>query len=265
MTERLLTPDVLNNLFYHDRRIGSFNEYANSVRELHHEFLKSELAENGSVHPDVQRLLDFAEDAQFLATQYTNPLVINTYDDLPIEDVPSRQTVQDALALAGTIFEYIADIVSLMEKNTDYEKDILEPSERYYLKSGVCYGLGLYEARTRVILGRILGKISRPNEQINISNHANHAIYALCSLLSRRLNAVLAVEKDNKEGIESLSRYLREVVVNDSRHLRLSKHETLQIKTCWLPSRLEINAIWVPSGDQAGDVSSPAVRVNCLA
>lgn len=237
MTERLLNFDVLSNVFQDDGRIGSFNDYANSVRELHHQFLKSELVENGSVSMDIDRLLDFAEDAQFLATQYTNPLVVNLHDDLPIEDVPSRQIVQDALALAGTIFEYVADIVSLMEKGDNYEHDILDPSERYYLKSGICYGLGLYESRTQVILARVLGKITRPSEQINISNHAEHASYVLCSLLSRRLNSILMYEKDNNQALESMNSNLRNIVMKDTAHLRLSRFEILQ-------SNYSISIIW---------------------
>jgi len=163
---------------------------------------------------NLQDLLSFAEDAQFLATEYTNPLVIERIEGLSVEDVPSRKVVQDALALAGTIFEFLGDTVftheqalsgdaklGLIETGSDSDNSIpdeivelhqrIGQSSLLYLKAALCYGLGMYESRTRVILKRLLDKLPYPNQPLTLENSEKWADYLVCALLGRELRQVL--------------------------------------------------------------------------
>lgn len=211
--ERLLEPTILKEVFRGDEFIGGFQEYVDRVRYLHHRFLEACLVpESTPLHQNVEEMLRFAEDAEFLATQYTNPLVVERVQGLPIEDVPSRQIVQDALALAGTIFEFLGDAVafyesqdlsgsgtaSLVTGNRQNEKTVPESelsqrlgrSALLYLKSALCYGLGLYESRTQVILGRVLENLAYPKESLTLSNFQQWADFLVCALLSRNLREI---------------------------------------------------------------------------
>ncbi|HEU0145137.1 MAG TPA: hypothetical protein VFQ47_10160, partial [Nitrososphaera sp.] len=117
--ERFLEDNSLKEIFRGDEFVGGLQEYTDRILMLHHRYLEARLKPNNSdnrLSPD--ELLRFAEDAEYLATQYTNPLVVERDEELPIEDVPSRQVVQDALALAATIFEFLGDITSLYSDTT---------------------------------------------------------------------------------------------------------------------------------------------------
>lgn len=192
--ERLLEVATLKEIFKDDESIGSLQEYADRVRLLHHRFLEAQLVpEQLTTQLDTEELLRFAEDAEFLATEYTNPLVVERTEGLPIEDVPSRQIVQDALSLAGTIFEFLGDTVA-QYKSHDEEQELrqsLGRSALFYLKSALCYGLGLYETRTYVILKRVLENLPYPNQPMTLDNCQEWADYLIITLLGRSLRQIL--------------------------------------------------------------------------
>lgn len=212
--ERFLEIDSLKEIFRGDDLVGGLQEYTERIRLLHHQYLEARLA-LASI-PDgrfsIKEMLRFADDAEYLATQYTNPLVIERIEELSVEEVPSRQVVQDALSLAGTIFEFLGDIASLYESQNSFNKtgvlwsvEALEieldeqsaPTVRLgraaflYLKAALCYGLGVYEARTHVILKRLLSNINITDEPLSITNYQQWADYTVCALVSSNLEKLL--------------------------------------------------------------------------
>ncbi len=241
--ERLLEVSTLKEIFRGDNFVGGLQEFADRVRQLHHRFLTMQLAsQQEGLQVSIEELLRFAEDAEFLATEYTNPLVIERNAGLPIEDIPNRQIVQDALALAGTIFEYLGDTLALYEQQNSqslepklftatgsYNESGFEESELYrrlgrsdllYLKSALCYGLGLYESRTQVILKRILDKLRVPNQQLTLLNRQIWADYLVCALLGRKLRQILHAEQLIGEQISVIRSRLRRSMESESFSLR---------------------------------------------
>lgn len=213
--EHFLEVGALNEIFKDDESVGSLQEYANRVRQLHHRFLESQLASDQSVTQlNGSELTRFANDAEFLATEYTNPLVVERVEGLPPEDVPSRQIVQDALALAGTIFEFLGDTVAFYEnQNVDQELiQLLGRSALLYLKAGLCYGLGLYESGTSVILKRILGRLSEPTSPLTLQNLEAWSEYLMLSLLSREVRNILRLGQSIEDQTLAIREQLRRSV-----------------------------------------------------
>src|SRR5712692_8599241 len=230
---------ALKEIFQHDERIGSFQVYGDRISRLHHRYLESQLrvteAEQHTV--SVDELLSFAEDAEFLATEYTNPLVIERQEGLSVEDMPSRKVVQDALALAGTIFEFIGDTMSSLEESTPASETVVELQQRIgkatflYLRSALCYGLGLYEARTKVILGRLFDKLSVPEKALDPSNAKQWEEYLLLALMSRNLRNVSAALPLVSSQSEAIRLELRRSVASE---------HTLHEMRRWSPRNLAV-------------------------
>ena len=208
--ESFLEINTLKEIFRNDQSIGGLQEYADRVSLLHHQFLKATLVlENSNVLLDAEELLRFAGDAEFLATEYTNPLVVERTEGLPVEDVPSRQIVQDALSLAGTIFEFLGDTVAQYE-NQEQEQELyqnLGRSALLYLKSALCYGLGLYEPRTYVILNRVLKNLN-PTLPLTLENLEEWADYLTLGLIGRNLRQILQYGRFLEEQISTIREQL---------------------------------------------------------
>jgi len=234
--ERLLHTDTLKEVFCGDESLGGLQEYADRVRQLHHRFLTAQLAPDASTPQlDIEELFRFAEDAEFLASQYTNPLVVEPTEGLPIEDVPSRQVVQDALALAGTLFEFLGDTIALYEQQTSYdvgrglfatndtsvestpESPLLRlgRSALFYLKAALCYGLGHYESRTQVIFNRVLANLTFPGQPLALSNRQQWADYLIGALLGRNLREVLRAKQFIDEQTAAIRAYLRRSIASE--------------------------------------------------
>jgi hypothetical protein len=251
--ERFLEDNSLKEIFRGDEFVGGLQEYTDRILMLHHRYLEARLKPNNSdnrLSPD--ELLRFAEDAEYLATQYTNPLVVERDEELPIEDVPSRQVVQDALALAATIFEFLGDITSLYSDTTgDNNNSVLwttqnlggSESDSYstlgnpaflYLKSALSYGLGYYESRTHVILKRLLSNIPLPEHPLTLSNCQEWANYMICTLIGSNLEGLLQARLRVKEQVnlirEVLQRDLADVPVG-GQHNGLSPRERREVAT----------------------------------
>src|SRR5579859_243473 len=115
--EPLLETKVLKNVFGDAvNTLGSVQEYIDCISQLHHYYLESQLRENGSRNSlDLSELERLARSAHFLATQYTNTLVTEGFEGLPVDEVPRRESVQDARSIAGTIFEFLGDAISVQE------------------------------------------------------------------------------------------------------------------------------------------------------
>ncbi|MDZ8186440.1 MAG: DEAD/DEAH box helicase [Nostoc sp. ChiSLP02] len=234
--ERLLEFNTLKEIFRGDQAVGSLQAYADRVRMLHHRFLESQLASEEVRWLETDELLKFANDAEFLATEYTNPLVIQESEGLPVEDIPSRQIVQDALSLAGNIFEFLADTIDLYEKQ-NLELELCQSLGGTYLlklKSALCYGLGLYEARTHVILNRLVENLDLPS-LFNLQNIERWATYLFLSFLSRNLRQVLRIGQHLQEQINSIRDLLQQSLISQNSYSQdfyyLSHQEIIDIAT----------------------------------
>lgn len=254
MVERFLETETLREIFRGDESVGSLQGYADYVSQLHHRFLESCLMLESPSHKlSIEEMLHFADDAEFLATQYTNPLFVDRVEGLPIEDLPSRQIVQDALALAGTIFEFLADMISLYESenltnlpsdllgtenifvNTNHEEldqihFRLGSSGSLYLKSALCYGLGRYESRTRVILDQLLRKVTEPEQPLTLQNCQRWADYLVCGLLGRNMHRISRLKQTVGEQVSSIRLQLRDTIAHDRKGI-VSPEQMAQIQT----------------------------------
>lgn len=222
---------ILEEIFEHDEQIGSFQDYQERIRQLHHRYLESQLCRKmQKQHIDMKEILRFAEDAEFLATQYTNPLVVERHEGLPVEDVPSRKIVQDALAVAGTIFEFLGDTVSSLEEKMPLPEELEElgKSALLYLKSALCYGLGIYEPRTRVILHRLLTKpkLAMPQAALSHNNAKQWEEYLLLALLGHDLRPILRAIPLVRSQAETIRQELRQ---------SLASEDTFSEARRWLP------------------------------
>lgn len=232
----LLQADKLREIFHHDETIGSFQVYADRIRDLHHRFLETQLGGSSSIDLDLDELLSLFGDAKFLATYYTNRFVTDETDDMPVETTPSRQVIQDGLALSGTIFEYLADLVNWFEENPSRLAKrvgaVLENSRSLYLKSGICYGLGLYESRTQVILKRLLGKLTRPEKTLDAKNAPAWSDYLICALMSRSLRQVKESQTYLLGQLEDVRLTLkREISYSEDTLVELSPAYVLRVET----------------------------------
>lgn len=230
MTEQFLKPDSIQNIFGDDLNV-SYQYYSEQVQKLHHTFLRSQLT-GDQLEIDIEQLIQFNQDAEFISKEFTNPLVVEHIEGLPKDKVPTKQLVQDALALAGTLFEYLGDIRSILgdgHTQTDATQR-LQSTEQYYLKSGLCYALGRYEARTHIMLRRVVSEIQKPSDELTISNCVNYANYAICSLIARDFFSLKRIQKDNEEKLASLRDLLLEHAsrIGNSRE-RFSKRELLNL------------------------------------
>ena len=117
MDHILESPQLQQILRFAPPKGTTLTSYANHIRLLHHRFLQLSLGE--SFEPNktyIEEMRDLAEEAHFLATQYTNPLIVDEelVSQLPgvsRGEVPPLQVSQDALALAGMLFEFLGDLV----------------------------------------------------------------------------------------------------------------------------------------------------------
>lgn len=256
--EPLLETSILKEVFQHDTRIGNIQEYIDRISQLHHRYLKSQLLVS-QAHDSfsIQELANFSEDAEFLAMEYTNPLVTKRIDGLSVENVPSRQVVQDALAVAGTIFEFLGDAVFAQENLHEADisldqlttENILEGavldeikdlyaevgrSELLYLKSALCYGLGMYEPRTRVILQRIQKRLDFSGLLLTKENVAQWAYYLICAFLSRDVLGIMKHSLPLRNQMGDLQESLKRAVKNDhffDGYGRMSLHRINEINT----------------------------------
>lgn len=256
--EPLLDIGVLKEIFRNDTRVGNLQEYVDRVSKLHHRYLESQLlSDTSAMLLNFQELADFAEDAEFLANEYTNPLVIDRIEGLPIENVPSRQIAQDALAVAGTIFEFLGDIVSSWEERLSVKtsshrittegniderlpSDIKELYARVgqsgllYLKAALCYGLGMYEPRTGVILKQLLIHLPSPAEPLTLNNIEKWSEHLVCALLSRDIGPVLQSIKFVRGQIVSIQQQLRQFLISEdllAGYERMSLRKVAAIQT----------------------------------
>jgi hypothetical protein len=265
--ESFLERSKLEEIFYGDETVASFQEYAEQVRLLHHRYLQLQLTEdrysnNGEI--DINELFRFAEDAEYLATKYTNPLVIERIEGLPVESVPPRQVVQDALSLCGTIYEFLGDILQWYEEqekshtgsshaegeqhtgedeSSNYVNAFRQSvggSKMVYLKSALCYSLGYYEPRTSVILQRLLKRLDHPAEELSIANHRQWADFLICTLLARKLDEISSTREQTAEQVETISQYLLTAVESSPGSKKTLSQQTINeitisqhlVKTC---------------------------------
>lgn len=259
--EPFLERSRLEEIFYGNETITSFHQYADQIRLLHHRYLQLQLTqeeERNNGWLDINELYRFAEDAEYLATKYTNPLVIQPIEELPRDSIPPRQVVQDALSLCGTVYEFLGDIVQWYENqeqedketpHTAREQDTLEDenedtnsmhafrqsvggSKMVYLKSALCYSLGYYEPRTSVILNRLLTQIGTPPEELSVNNHRWWADFLMCSLLARNLPEISRTRHQTVEQVETIRHTLLSTTESSSVSRRgLSPHTSNEITT----------------------------------
>jgi helicase len=237
--EPLLQVEVLKEVFQRVNSLGDMQEYIDRVNQLHHSYLEARLlASDSEISLNLWELAKFAKDAEYLAMEYTNPLVIERIDTLPYESVPSRKVVQDARAVAGTILEFLGDAISAQETRllgnipldrvtTENIEGISIPEEMQdlyelvgrpgllYIKAALCYGLGIYEPRTKVILRELLKRLSKPKLPLSLANTAQWADYLICNLLSRNIFLVIQHMFDLKHQIDILRQWLKMSVETD--------------------------------------------------
>ncbi len=84
-----------------------------------------------------------------------------------------------------------------------------------YGPSTLCYGLGIYEARTKVILSRLFDKLSVPENALDPSNAKQWEEYLLLALLSRNLRNVSAAIPLVSSQSETLRLGLRQSVASE--------------------------------------------------
>ncbi len=215
----------------------TFTSYADHIRLLHHRFLQLSLGE--SFEPNekyIEQMRELAEEAHFLATQYTNPLIVDEelVSQLPgvsLGNVPPLQVSQDALALAGMLFEFLGDLVGRWREDYPNIKR-LETPESYHFMAGLCYRLGIYEPLTAVLMGRLAKRWEDVRTKaFSVNNLATWATYLTCELLSG--NWVKVEDADDFEGwsekriveIAALKDHLRRTM---SRGKHFSPRETIQ-------------------------------------
>ncbi|MFQ6040549.1 MAG: DEAD/DEAH box helicase [Candidatus Poribacteria bacterium] len=196
--ERVLENSKLEQILRFAPPKGTLEKYADRVRRLHHRFLEAALGQSLQPTSDlVAEMRRLAEDAYFLATQYTNPLIVNEQlirqlEGLSVADVPPLQVTFDALALAGMLFEFSGDLLKHWETNQPSSETkatrswkSLGSSDSHYLMAGLCYRLGVYEPCTAVLMGRLAQKLHFvENQPMSDSNATNWATYLTCYLLS---------------------------------------------------------------------------------
>ena len=223
--ERVLENPKLEQILRFAPPKGTLEKYADRVRRLHHRFLEAALGQSLQPTSDlVAEMRRLAEDAYFLATQYTNPLIVNEQlirqlEGLSVADVPPPQVAQDALALAGMLFEFLGNLLQHWETTQNPPNPPCPPleggcplgkggasgtkathswkslgsSDSHYLMAGLCYRLGVYEPCTAVLMGRLVHKLKRSfapdghfveSQPMSDSNVANWATYLTCYLLS---------------------------------------------------------------------------------
>ena len=235
--EPFLDTVVLKEIFRKDTRVGNHQEYVDRIRLLHHQYLEAKLLPNTSEKSfSLQELARFAEDAEFLANEYTNPLVIDRIEGLPAGDIPSSMIVQDALAVAGIIFEFLGDAVSVQEelfpnrpsshllREEEEEEDVPQGIREVYaqvghpdflyLKAALCYGLGLYEPRTGVIFRNLIDHLPSPGQPLTFENAEQWSDHLICALLSRDLNQAMKAMPFVKGQIQLLRQQLRHLLVS---------------------------------------------------
>ena len=172
----------------------TLTSYADHIRLLHHRFLQLSLGEFFEPNKKyIEEMRDLAEEAHFLATQYTSPLIVDEelVSQLPgvsLGEVPPLQVSQDALALAGMLFEFLGDLVERWREiypNNPLLKR-LETAESYHFMGGMCYRLGLYEPLTAVLMGRLAEKSRKKIDKhtFSVNNLGTWATYLTCDLLS---------------------------------------------------------------------------------
>ena len=144
--------------------------------------------------------------------------------------------MQDALSLAGNIFEFLGDTIELYEKQ-NLELELCQSLGGTYLlklKSALCYGLGLYEARTHVILNQLVENLDLPS-LCNLQNVEKCATYVFLSFLSRNLRQVLRIGQRIQEQIDSISDFLQQSLIGQVSHSQdsyyLSHQEIIDIAT----------------------------------
>lgn len=211
MIEDLTSTEKLKEIFVGVESLGGFQSYADRLRLIHHDYLKRRLSASSEFHLDMSELRQFLNDATYLATQYTNPLVVTIKEGLPITDIPSRQTVQEALSLAGTIFEFLAETVEGIDATSSKHLQNFPNTQQLLLKAALCYALGMYENRVKVLLRRVSERFPEPKSKLNFNNTTEWANYLLFSLLSRHLRGVKLTDARNKaaNNVENLRRELK--------------------------------------------------------
>ncbi len=159
----IITPEdlgpILGNLF----EVGNIERFSETLRLLHHEFLRITLRP-GAAEPIAHvELIRLHSIANALAAHYTNPFAEERAMELPSEEQTDPRVLQDGRGLAATIFEYLADYRSLSTPlsgdgaslRSHRAVDGLPSAARLYVKAGLMYALGSYEARMVVLLKRL--------------------------------------------------------------------------------------------------------------
>jgi superfamily II DNA/RNA helicase len=216
---------ALKEVFRGEDQVGSLQEYVKRLGELHHRYLESQLGtdSNKAGQVNVEELMRFVIDAQYLATEYSNPLVILHQEGRPLEEEPSPKVVQDALALAGTIFEFLGDLVDSFQEQSVPPEELPEIHQRIgksgllYLKSALCYGLGIYEARTKVILSRLLDKSGKeyPQNALAPNNAKQWQEYLFLAALSCDFQKISHVTQALRKQSEEIRHQFRQAFNNN--------------------------------------------------
>ena len=100
-----------------------------------------------------------------------------------------------------------------------------------YLKAALCYGLGLYEPRTGVILRQLLENLQFVYQNLTLKNAHLWADYLICALLSRDLRQILKSTPFARNQTDTLQQQLKQLTVQSHRFERMSLRVIAQIET----------------------------------
>jgi helicase len=239
--DRILEPTQLEQILRFAPPKGrTLPAYADHIRLLHHRFLQLSLG-----HPFepnkayLEEMRELAQEAHFLATQYTDVSIVDedwvSQLGVSLSEVPPLQVSQDALALAGMLFEFLGDLVGYWREvypNSPLPKR-LETAESDHFMAGLCYRLGLYEPLTAVLMGRLAAKSREKirKEMFSVNTIGTWATCLTCELLSGDW-----VQKEGRDDFEGWSEAKLSEIQTLKAHLRrtmprgrvFSPRETLQ-------------------------------------
>jgi len=139
--ERTLSIDRLEELLSGAPFAGSPELVSNEIRTLHHWYLETRLT--GRIPSSPAEWQRAEKVAHYLLTVMTHPLRVKA--------MGSPQLVEDGLAVAGTVFEYLGDLATELGSESG-----LEESSFYYLRASICDSLGAFEANSAILARKLL-------------------------------------------------------------------------------------------------------------